>query len=68
MTCTKENDFLSLDLLLGMVLHFSSKSFGFTLLAFSLLDFALRSPVSKSSKQQLVRVLGNQTLTYDSER
>jgi len=38
------------------------------LLAFSLLDFALRSPVSKSFKQQLARVLGNQILTYDLGR
>ena len=38
------------------------------LLALFLLDFALGSPVSKSFKQQLVRVLGNQISTYDSKK
>ena len=62
MTCTKENDFLVGFFVLALNL------LDLALLALSLLDFALRSHVSKSSKQQLVRVLGNQILTYDSER
>ena len=52
--CTKENDFFF--------------GFGSSSACFFLLGFAFSSPVDKSSKQGLVRVLGNQILTCDSKR
>ena len=58
MTCTKDKGFLGSDPCL----------LDLALLAFFLLDFALGSPVSKSFKQQRVRVLGNQISTYDSKK
>jgi len=58
MTCTKDKGFLASDPCL----------LDLALLALFLLDFALGSPVSKSFKQQLVRVLGNQISTYDSKK
>ena len=56
MTCTKDKGFLGSDLL------------DLAVLALFLLDFALGSPVSKSFKQQLMRMLGNQISTYDSKK
>ena len=58
MTCTKDKGFLGSDPCL----------LDLALLALFLLDFALGSPVSKSFKQQLVRVLGNQISTYDLKK
>ena len=58
MTCTKDKGFLGSDPCL----------LDLALLVVFLLDFALGSLVSKSFKQQLVRVLGNQISTYDLKK